>query len=408
VIGQEVGKYRIVDEIAEGGMGMVYRAEHLTLGSPAAIKILLPKFTVDPLVVQRFFTEAKATSAIRHVGIVDVYDFGMLPGGSAYIAMELLRGEPLSEFIERQRQIGPHAAIAITLQLLAALDAAHVIGIVHRDLKPDNIFLVPDAGSPGGVRVKVLDFGVAKLVSEVLGPRSKTAAGTVLGTPTYMAPEQCKGGVDIDHRADLYAVGCILYEMLTGAPPFVSHTGAGELLAMHIYQPAPRLAEAAPHLPPEADQIVAKMLAKHVGDRPPSAAWAMAALERIPLPDMDTMTLSRHLAVRMRAEPSRPTARPSKASLELAAQVGKARAASPTAATGGRAAKAKASRREDATQIVADDPGSRRLPIILFIIAVLIAAAAVVVIGRSGGDFEAPPLPPSPPPTVTPIDPGSR
>src|SRR5262245_3587088 len=130
LLGQIVGKYRIVEEIAEGGMGMVYRAEHTLLGSPAAVKVLLPQFTVDPAVVERFFTEAKATSAIRHVGIVEVFDFGMLPGGQAYIAMELLRGESLGEHLDRRKKLVPAMAVNVATQMLAALDAAHVIGVV--------------------------------------------------------------------------------------------------------------------------------------------------------------------------------------------------------------------------------------------------------------------------------------
>jgi serine/threonine-protein kinase len=282
VIGRVVGKYKILDQIGEGGMGVVYQAEHVVLGSPAAVKVLLPQYTKDETVVDRFFTEAKASSAIRHVGVVEVFDFGRLANDQAYIAMELLRGEALSELIAR---IGPFpAALAgeITAQVLGALNATHAVGVIHRDLKPDNIFLTRDRGAPGGIRVKVLDFGIAKLVTPD-GNKAKTQSGSILGTPSYMSPEQCKGGIDVDGRADLYALGCIVYQMLAGAPPFVAD-GGGEIMAMQIYQPPPRLP---PHLGGELDALVQKLLAKRPDERAPSAAWALAAVERIGLPHLD-------------------------------------------------------------------------------------------------------------------------
>ena len=284
MIGRVVGKYKILDQIGEGGMGVVYRAEHVTLGSPAAIKVLLPQFTRDSVVVDRFFTEAKATGAIRHVSIVQIYDYGRIPNGQAYIAMELLRGEDLTSFIARYRVLDPKVAVQIGLQMLSALEAAHLIGIVHRDIKPDNVYLVRDPSAPGAIRIKILDFGIAKLVGDQLGanPKLKTKGDSILGTPAYMAPEQCRGGAEIDARADLYAVGCILFEMLTGRPPFVAE-GGGETMAMHIYEPAPRLHQFAPGLPPELDALLAKLLAKSPDERTPSAAYALAALERAPI-----------------------------------------------------------------------------------------------------------------------------
>ena len=279
MIGRVVGKYKILDQIGEGGMGVVYRAEHVVLGSPAAIKVLLPQFTRDQVVLDRFFMEAKASSAIRHVGVVDVFDFGRLPNDQAYIAMELLRGEALSELLARMGPLSGPLATEITAQTLAALNATHAVGVIHRDLKPDNIFLTRDVGAPGGIRVKVLDFGIAKLITEDLGHKAKTKSGSILGTPAYMSPEQCKGGVEIDGRADLYALGCILYQMLVGTPPYVAD-GGGEVMAMQIYQPPPRLP---PHLG-ELDGLLGKLLAKRPDERMPSAAYALAAIERIGVP----------------------------------------------------------------------------------------------------------------------------
>jgi serine/threonine-protein kinase len=284
VIGRVVGKYKLLEQIGEGGMGTVYRAEHVVLRSPAAVKVLLEQFTRDPVVVDRFFQEARTASAIRHVGIVEVFDYGRLPNGQAYIAMELLRGEDLSSFRKRHGQLDAALAQQIALQMLAALNATHVVGVVHRDLKPDNVFLVRDGSAPGAIRVKILDFGIAKLVGDQLAarPKPKTRGGTILGTPAYMAPEQCRGGVELDARADLYAVGCILFEMLTGRPPFVGG-GDGEIMAMHIYEPPPRLSNLVADLPVELDALLAKLLTKVPDDRIPSAAYALAVLERVPL-----------------------------------------------------------------------------------------------------------------------------
>jgi serine/threonine protein kinase len=285
VIGHVVGKYRLLEQLGEGGMGTVYRAEHVILGSPAAVKVLLPQFTQDRVVVDRFFQEARAASGIRHPGIVEVFDYGRLPSGQAYIAMELLRGEDLSGFLSRRGKLDASLAAQIALQMLAALNATHVVGVIHRDLKPGNIFLVRDPGAPGGIRVKILDFGIAKLIGAPSAPhvpgRPKTK-DMILGTPAYMAPEQCRGGTPLDARADLYAVGCILFELLTGRPPFVAG-GDGEVMAMHIYEPPPRLSNLEPHLPVELDALLAKLLTKDPAHRIPSAAYALATLERAPI-----------------------------------------------------------------------------------------------------------------------------
>ena len=289
MIGHVVGKYKVREQIGEGGMGAVYRAEHVMLSSPAAIKILLPQFTTQPAVVERFFTEAKATSQIKHPGIVQIFDYGRLDDQRAYIVMELLRGQTLTELmISRGGGIDPSLAAQIGIQLLSALEAAHLRGIVHRDIKPDNIYLIRDPTAPGSMRVKVLDFGIAKLLSDRpkggWGPSPNTKEA-ILGTPCYMAPEQCRGDDQIDARADLYACGCILMTLLTGRPPFDADSPM-DVMAMQIYQPPPRLHDFAPHLPVELDTLFAKMLAKAPGERTPSAAWALAALERVSLPPL--------------------------------------------------------------------------------------------------------------------------
>jgi len=275
VIGHVIGNYRIVRELGRGGMGMVYGAEHTQLGRPAALKMLLPQLSADPAIVQRFFNEARAASAIDHPGIVEVFDFGTHTDGRAYIVMEMLKGESLEQRLQRA-PITPAEAGNIVAQVAGALAAAHARGIVHRDLKPDNIFLVPNELVPGGIQVKVLDFGIAKLAGEQ-GGGMKTQTGAVIGTPAYMSPEQCMGRADIDHRTDLYSLGCVLYHVLCGRPPFVSEYGTGMILAAHMRDPVadPRgLAQ----VPEPLAAITMRLLEKEPGARYQTATELRNAL----------------------------------------------------------------------------------------------------------------------------------
>src|SRR5262245_40910507 len=242
-----LGQYRVTTTLGRGGMGVVYAAEHALLGRPAAIKVLLPELSQKQDVVTRFFNEARAATAIRHPGIIEIYDFGWTEDGAAFIVMEHLQGETLARRAARARVRWP-AALAIARQIAGALSAAHAKGIVHRDLKPDNVFLVPDPEVPGGERIKLLDFGIAKLAAESSNTPNVTRTGSVLGTPTYMAPEQCRG-VAVDHRADLYALGCVIYELCCGRPPYVGE-GTGDVLAAHIHLPVPAMIGAVSPLPP--------------------------------------------------------------------------------------------------------------------------------------------------------------
>src|SRR5215467_3695128 len=191
MLGRTLGNYNVVSKIGEGGMGVVYLGRHVTLGRPAAIKVLHPSLSSNEDMVTRFFNEARAASAVRNPGIVEVFDFGVLEDQSAYIVMEFLEGENLGARIRRGRMpVAP--AMTIVRAIARALQAAHEQGIVHCDLKPDNVFLVPDPELPSGERVKLLDFGIAKL-APFGGEGRHTRTGTVMGTPTYMAPEQCRG-----------------------------------------------------------------------------------------------------------------------------------------------------------------------------------------------------------------------
>ncbi len=275
MLGTLVGQYRITGAIGKGGMGAVYAAEHTLIGRVAAVKVLLPEFSQNQEIVTRFFNEARAATAIRHPGIVEIYDFGYHADGSAYIVMELLQGEPLATRMARGR-MSSAPALAIARQIAGALAAAHAKGIVHRDLKPDNVFLVPDPEVPGGERIKLLDFGIAKLAGD--SPHSqKTRTGAVMGTPTYMAPEQCRGVV-VDHRADLYSLGCMLFELCTGRPPFVGE-GVGDVLAAHIHVPPPAVASIAPDVPHELEVLVQRLLVKDPAQRVQTAEEVIHAVD---------------------------------------------------------------------------------------------------------------------------------
>ena len=264
--GSTIGNYRIVGTLGVGGMGTVYRAEHILLGRAVAIKLLLPELTANREIVTRFFNEARATSAIKHPGIVEIFDFGYTERGHAYIVMELLEGETLGHRITRLGRLPIGDAALLMRDVCSALAAAHDLQIVHRDLKPDNIFLVPDAEQ--GERTKILDFGIAKLTEMGLAT-GVTKTGAVMGTPTYMSPEQCRGTGQVDGRADLYSIGCILYELIAGRPPFINR-GAGELIGSHLFvAPEPLSQHAA--VDGELDRLVMSLLEKAPEHRVQSA-----------------------------------------------------------------------------------------------------------------------------------------
>lgn len=275
-----IGRYRVLGTLGEGGMGTVYLAEHALLHKRVAVKVLQPQYSTNAQVVERFFNEARAASAIRHPGIIEIYDFGYEGDGSAYIAMELLGGESLSARLRRAGRVPAPACGMLLQQVASALGAAHAKGIVHRDLKPDNIFIVPDPDMALGERAKVLDFGIAKLAGDFGAGDVKTRTGALVGTPRYMAPEQCRGIATIDHRADLYALGCVGFEMLCGRPPF-DDEGLGDLLAAHMFRPPPPLASLEPSVPPALEAILGRLLAKDPAHRFASAAELITALDQV-------------------------------------------------------------------------------------------------------------------------------
>jgi serine/threonine protein kinase len=266
LIGRRIGNYEIKAKIGEGGMGTVYVGEHPLIGKRVAIKVLLEELAAKPDVVTRFFNEAKAVNDIGHQNIVDIVDFGQITlptaGGRdeaiVYFIMEFLDGDSLATRIHGQAM--PSAdALHILSQCASALAASHAKGIVHRDLKPDNIFLV----NRGGDRsfTKLLDFGIAKLTGDGVSQSNKTRTGSVIGTPTYMSPEQCEGKGLIDHRSDVYSLGIVMYEMVTGCVPFAGD-GFGEILVAHLMtQPAPP-SVVNPRVSPELEAIVLHAIEK--------------------------------------------------------------------------------------------------------------------------------------------------
>lgn len=377
MLGRSLGNYGVVSKIGEGGMGVVYLAKHVTLGRKAAVKVLRPALSENQDIVSRFFNEARAVTAIRNPGIVEVYDFGFLEDRTAYIIMEYLEGESLAARLRRGR---PPIAVTLTIvrAIARALHAAHEQGVIHRDLKPDNVFLVPDSELSSGERVKLLDFGIAKLVHGV-GNASHTTTGTVMGTPTYMSPEQCRGAGSVDHRADLYSLGCVAYEMLCGQPPFVAE-GPGDVIARHLYFEPQSLRSRRSEIPAELEEIVLRLLKKEPRARYGTATELVRAIDELsgaPSPD---------------AAPSKPLATEFVATIPMVKDTTLNGAASSSLSLG-------------------KDERGRRLSIVTAAVTVAIAAFVIVwVFARGGHGVDAEPnvaaaLPVEPKPSVEGVSP---
>ncbi len=264
-----IGPYHLEREVGQGSMGIVYRARREGSDTPVAVKLLNPSIAYDPDMSARFVREGRAAALVNDPGVVGVTDFGTLPDGRSFLVMEWVEGRTLEESLGEGGTLPPVDAIRVVLKLLSALEAAHVRGVVHRDLKPSNVFL-----APGGL-VKIADFGAALVDDPLRGV--KTEAGIILGTPAYMAPEQALA-LPTDERADLYAVGGILFRVLSGAPPF---RGAAllEVLRQQIEDPAPPVKSPQGPLPEVLIGCVARALAKRPDDRFRSAAEMRAVLE---------------------------------------------------------------------------------------------------------------------------------
>src|SRR5262245_26979862 len=272
-------RYRIKSTLGEGGMGKVYAAEHVLMRKKLAVKVLHRELSSVPELVARFEREAMAAANIDHPNVAAATDFGKLPDGSVFLALELIEGRCLRDVMDTG-PLEPRRALHVARQLAAALGSAHAQSIVHRDLKPENVMLVEKGGDADFV--KVLDFGVAKVPIGEAEPGSVhviTRAGMVFGTPEYIPPEQALGQPS-DGRADLYSLGIILFEMIAGARPFVGETKLS-LVGQHVGKPAPRIAERAPGISvlPEVEALIARLLEKEAQRRVQTAGEVVAAID---------------------------------------------------------------------------------------------------------------------------------
>ncbi|PRP99679.1 protein kinase domain-containing protein [Enhygromyxa salina] len=272
-------RYEVLERIGEGGMGSVYVGQHVTLGKKVALKVLKSELCYDKTIVERFLREAKATSSIEHENVVDILDFGHTPTGSAFFVMEFLRGQELTHLIEQVGRVPWQRAKSILIQTAYGLGAAHDNGIIHRDMKPGNVFLIKRSGRADFV--KILDFGIAKVEDEA----ALTRAGMVFGTAAYMAPEQATAG-QLDGRADMYALSCMAFEMLTGRLPFDAKHPL-KMLNCHIREPAPSMRSLVPEagIPEAVDAVILRALSKLPNDRYPDMYAFASALEAIPAGD---------------------------------------------------------------------------------------------------------------------------
>ncbi|WP_058867925.1 serine/threonine-protein kinase [Chloracidobacterium thermophilum] len=290
-IGQTLdGKYCIEAKIGEGGMGAVYRARHVLMDTQLAIKVLHPSLVSDATSVARFQREAQAMARIRHSNAIAVTDFGVTEDQINYIVMELFEGESLRKVLEREKKLPYATAIAIARQVCGALEAAHRSGVIHRDIKPENIFLSPQPD--GSYFVKVIDFGIAKIVTDTSkGGPPLTRQGMIIGSPHYLSPEQCTGQ-ELDARSDIYSLGIVLFEMLTGQVPFTAVTPVAVAL-LHANEPPPSLRKLNPEIPKALDDLVMSALAKSKTDRPASArelAEELARVARLVSPSFDPVS----------------------------------------------------------------------------------------------------------------------
>jgi tRNA A-37 threonylcarbamoyl transferase component Bud32 len=261
---EELGRYRVLEPIGRGGMGTVFAGHHVVLQRPVAIKVLHPHLVAEAAMARRILDEARTIAGLQHPGIVEVLDVGRADDGRTYVVMERLVGESLGDRLQRGR-LSEERSVAFARQLASALAVAHAAGVVHRDLKPDNIFIVPDPDIAGGERVKILDFGIAKRIVTDFGEREHTQTGVVLGTPAYMAPEQCTGSNRLDGRADIYALGVVIYLMVTGELPF-DGASTEEIFAEHVFC-APRPPAALAPVTAKLAVVIDRCLAKRPEDR---------------------------------------------------------------------------------------------------------------------------------------------
>lgn len=274
MIGRQFGNYLVTKLIGRGGMGAVYLAEHPEIGRKVAVKVLAPHLGSQPGLAQRFVAEAKAIARIDHPNIIDIYDFGRTDDGLLYYVMERLQGEELTETIRARKRMWPHEAVPYLQQICDGLQAAHDVDIVHRDLKPQNIFVVDRKN----LNLRILDFGLAKLLELEKNDEGLTSTGMVMGSPLTIAPEQAAGELEkIGKHTDIYSLGIIAYWMLAGRPPFINSPTA-VLMTLHIHVPPPPLEEVAPWVSPAVAKAVMQCLEKEPRQRPRSADAFLAEI----------------------------------------------------------------------------------------------------------------------------------
>ena len=270
--------FRVEEILGTGGMGNVYLGRHETIDSKVAIKVLHPEYVSDADMERRFLDEARAVNRVEHPGLVKITDCGQEEGIGVFLVMELLNGRTLRDRIKQEGPLPPLEVVRVVGQVVSALEAVHRVGIIHRDLKPENIMLIPDPYVPGGERVKILDFGIAKLLEGGGHIGEVTRTGHIFGSPMYMSPEQCADTKSVDHRTDIYALGVIAYELLCGSTPFVADS-IYDLVRQHLTT-RPALPTSRSHQVPEAmGQAILKALAFELEDRYPNVAAFGASLE---------------------------------------------------------------------------------------------------------------------------------
>lgn len=278
MLGTTQGKYEIVEKLGQGGMAEVYLARHTVLGSQVALKVLRRSAAHNHRVAERLFDEARITATIDHPGIVKTIDVGHCDDKRPFLVMEYLQGDSLRDRLRKQNRIALITALDYIRQLTSALAAAHSAGVIHRDLTPSNIFLVKDSDIPGGERARILDFGIAKNLSS--SKSWSTRSGVIMGTPYYMSPEQCRSSSHIDHRSDLYSLGCILFRMVVGRPMFRGMS-RGELLSAHMLTQPPEPSQIDPDIPSDVNALILRLLAKNPSDRFDNAEQLLAATSAI-------------------------------------------------------------------------------------------------------------------------------
>jgi tRNA A-37 threonylcarbamoyl transferase component Bud32 len=395
MIGTRVGNYEIKTKLGEGGMGAVYMGEHPLIGKRVAVKVLLDELVANETLVTRFFHEAKAANDIRHQNIVDIVDFGKLDkeggGKIVYLVMELLEGHSLGTRLDTKRLTFAEVRHVLQ-QCCSGLAASHAKGIIHRDLKPDNLFLVKRGSDENFV--KILDFGIAKLTA-TSSTTTKTRTGTLIGTPAYMSPEQCAGRSSIDARSDIYALGIVMYEMLTGHVPFKGE-GFGDIVVAQLTETAKKPSELRADIPPELDAIVMKAIEKE-----PAARFQ--SMEEFGIALGDPEAFARSPAAVAAAAASAAAATAAVAAVVVAAEVpsGPKQTPSQEAATMVAVKKKNTTLSGAASESAVREPargGAGRRLAILGGGGIVVAAAAVLAIVKLGGG---PATAPQPKPAAT-------